>query len=91
MLTPRRRRDGDTGSIARPRTLERVPVATIANSRTLGLVVHDPRWRRGRPRLGVMASIHGDEPLRVETVRRLVEELDADGFRGELALLPSKP
>jgi uncharacterized protein len=35
-----------------------------------------------------MAGIHGDEPLGVETVRRFVDELDADTFRGELALLP---
>ena len=35
-----------------------------------------------------MAGIHGDEPLGVETVRRLAMELDVDSFRGVLALLP---
>jgi uncharacterized protein len=69
--------------------ITRVPVATIANGHTLELFIHTLVGRAGDgPRLGVMAGIHGDEPLGVETVRRFVEELDIESFRGELALLP---
>src|SRR5581483_3481083 len=38
------------------------------------------------PRLGLIAGIHGDEPLGVETVRRFVDELGS--FRGRLVVMP---
>lgn len=69
--------------------ITRVPVATIANGHTLELVIHTIRGGAGDgPRLGLMAGIHGDEPIGVETARRFVEELETDSFRGELAVLP---
>ena len=81
----------DTASIAAAHDIAHVPVATIANGHTLELVIHSIRGGAGEgPTLGVMAGIHGDEPLGVETVRRFVEELDVDSFRGELALLPTR-
>jgi len=40
------------------------------------------------PRLGVIAGIHGDEPLGVEIVRRLLVELDTRTLRGELLAVP---
>lgn len=76
-------------SISAAHDIAHVPVATIANGHTLELVIHSIRGGAGDgPTLGVMAGIHGDEPLGVETVRRLVEVLDVGAFRGELALLP---
>ncbi|HKG43611.1 MAG TPA: succinylglutamate desuccinylase/aspartoacylase family protein [Gaiellaceae bacterium] len=72
-------------------TLEtnRVPVATIANGHALELVTHRIRGgRRDGPRLGLIAGIHGDEPLGVETIRRFVAELDTASFSGELFVLP---
>jgi predicted deacylase len=67
----------------------RVPVATIANGHTLELVTHTIRGGRGEgPTLGLIAGIHGDEPLGVETIRRFVTELDAASFSGTLFVLP---
>jgi uncharacterized protein len=66
-----------------------VPVATIANGHALELVVHTIRGGAGDgPTLGLVAGIHGDEPLGVETLRRFVTELDPDSFAGELVVLP---
>ena len=61
----------DTASIAAAHDIAHVPVATIANGHTLELVIHSIRGAGDGPTLGVMAGIHGDEPLGVETVRRL--------------------
>lgn len=72
-----------------PTEIERVPVATIANGHTLELVIHTITGGSGDgPRLGLMAGIHGDEPIGVETARRFVAELERDSFRGEIAVLP---
>src|SRR4051794_11472753 len=69
--------------------MARVPVATIANGHTLELVTHTIRGGAGDgPRLGLIAGIHGDEPLGVETIRRFVAELDPASFSGSLFVLP---
>ena len=66
-----------------------VPVTTIANGHTLELVVHTIHGGAGKgPTLGLIAGIHGDEPLGVETLRRFVTELDPESFAGELVVLP---
>ena len=59
----------------------------MADGHQLELVVHTIRGGAGDgPTLGLVAGIHGDEPIGVETVRRLVTELD--DFAGELVVLP---
>lgn len=69
--------------------IARVPVATIANGHALELVIHTIRGGAGDgPTLGLIAGIHGDEPLGVETIRRFVTELDPASFAGELVVLP---
>lgn len=69
--------------------ITRFPVVTIANGHELELVVHTIRGGAGDgPTLGLVAGIHGDEPLGVETLRRFVGELDHDSFAGELVVLP---
>ena len=66
-----------------------MPVATIANGHALELVTHRIRGGAGDgPTLGLIAGIHGDEPLGVETIRRFVAELDPASFSGELFVLP---
>jgi predicted deacylase len=68
--------------------ITRVPVAAIANGHILELVVHTIRGGGDGPTLGLVAGIHGDEPLGVETLRRFVAELDPGSFAGELVILP---
>src|SRR5581483_109182 len=59
-----------------------------ANGHHLELPLHRVRGTGDGPRLGVIAGIHGDEPLGVEIVRRLVVELEPGAFRGELLAIP---
>jgi len=67
----------------------RVAVATIANGHGLDLVTHRIRGGAGDgPTLGLIAGIHGDEPLGVETIRRFLAELDPASFSGSLFVLP---
>jgi uncharacterized protein len=71
-----------------PRTFEHVPVATLANGHRLELALHRVRGMDDGPRLGVIAGIHGDEPLGVEIVRRTLVELETEPFRGEVVAVP---
>ena len=63
------------------RELQRYPVATLANGHAFELAVHSVGGGEG-PTVGVVAGTHGDEPLTVETVRRLLLELEALPLRG---------
>lgn len=69
--------------------ISRVPVATIANGHVLELSVHTIEGGRGTgPTLGLIAGIHGDEPLGIETLRRFATELDPSSIAGRLVVLP---
>jgi uncharacterized protein len=70
------------------RELRRVPVATLSNGHDFGLFVHTVQGRGDGPRLGVVAGTHGDEPVTVETVRRLLLELEQLPLRGSVAAIP---
>jgi len=65
-----------------------IPVATLSNGHTLELVVHRLAGGGDGPRLGLIAGIHGDEPLGIEIVRRLLTELEGETFGGEIVALP---
>jgi hypothetical protein len=65
------------------RELRNIPVATLANGHRLELGVHTVRGGEG-PRLGIVAGTHGDEPLTVETVRRLLDEVESLSIRGSV-------
>jgi predicted deacylase len=66
------------------RELQMIPVATLANGHAFELAVHSLRGAEPGPRLGVVAGTHGDEPLTVETVRRLLSEVERLPLRGEV-------
>ena len=69
--------------------IDRVAVAQLANGHQLELVIHRLIGGAGDgPRLGLIGGIHGDEPLGVEMVRRVLNSLEADRFKGEIAALP---
>jgi predicted deacylase len=69
--------------------IERVPVTTLVSGAELGLTIHTFRGTAG-PVVGVSASIHGDEPLGTEVIRRLAAHLAQPGvkLRGTVRLLP---
>ena len=70
------------------RTVTKVPVTTLANGHVLELTMHEVRGREAGPTLGVVAGIHGDEPLGPETVRRLLEQISSESLRGTVLALP---
>jgi uncharacterized protein len=75
-------------SATRGTEITRVPVAAISNGHRLELVVHRLRGTEAGPTLGVIAGIHGDEPLGVETVRQFLGVVSGPAFRGELIAIP---
>jgi predicted deacylase len=70
-------------------TIERVPVATLVSGFELALTIHTYRGGAG-PTVGLSASIHGDEPISTEVLRRLANHLETSGeaVRGTIRLLP---
>ncbi|HET8588272.1 MAG TPA: succinylglutamate desuccinylase/aspartoacylase family protein [Nakamurella sp.] len=62
-------------------TQRHVPVTTLANGHQVTIPVHTITGSDG-PRLGLVSGVHGDEPLAVETVRRVLLELADADLRG---------
>jgi hypothetical protein len=60
----------------------------MSNGHRLELVVHRLVGGRAGPTLGVVAGIHGDEPLGIETVRRLLVSIRDDDFLGTVIAIP---
>lgn len=75
-------------TIALQHELVRTPVATLANGHELEVVQHVLHGGGDGPTLGLIAGIHGDEPLGIEIVRRLLLELEHRSFRGRLIAVP---
>ena len=70
------------------REVRRIPVARLSNGHDFGLFVHTVQGSGDGPRFGVVAGTHGDEPLTVETVRRLLIEVEQLPLRGTVAAIP---
>jgi hypothetical protein len=69
-----------------------IPVYTLANGHEVRLYVHELQGARPGPVLGLVAGIHGDEPLCIEMVRQALESLDLDELSGSvLALAVANP
>ena len=67
---------------------ERASVATLANGHEVYLPVHRFTGKAGGPRLGIVSGIHGDEPLAVETVRRILTGLGDSDLNGSILAVP---
>lgn len=65
-----------------------IPVHTLANGHDLVLHVHEIDAGRPGPTLGIIATIHGDEPLSIEVVRRVLRDVDLDALKGRIRALP---
>lgn len=71
------------------RDMHTVPVTTLGNGHEVALAVHTIRGERPGPRLGLVASIHGDEPLGVETLRRVLDAVAAEpDLAGTITAVP---
>jgi predicted deacylase len=69
-------------------SIERTRLFTLANGHDVELIVHSFTGQGPGPVLGVASTIHGDEPLSIETTRRLCGELALEQFRGTLLVMP---
>jgi len=67
--------------------LRHVPVTTLGNGHELTIPVHTLGQGAG-PRLGLVSGVHGDEPLAVETVRRIVQSLRDQDLNGTVIAIP---
>ncbi len=71
------------------RDLRTVPVTTLANGHNVELFVHTIAGDRPGPRLALTSGVHGDEPLAVETVRRVLDAVAGDeSLRGQVTAVP---
>jgi predicted deacylase len=64
------------------------PVHTLSNGHDVVLYVHEIQGVRPGPTLGIIATIHGDEPLSIEIVRRILAETKAETLKGTIRALP---
>lgn len=70
------------------RQYEEIPVTTLANGQRLTLPMHRINGSQPGPTLGMVALIHGDEPLPNAILRRVVQEVDPNKLKGSLLVLP---
>lgn len=68
-------------------TARHVPVTNLSNGHELTIPVHTIGNGSG-PRLGLVSGVHGDEPLAVETVRRVVKQLESQEVNGTVLAIP---
>src|SRR2546423_2703533 len=66
------------------RRTTQIPVFTLANGHDVVLHVHEVKGSQAGPTVGLIAGVHGDEPLSIEIVRRIVVETDPSTLRGSI-------
>lgn len=69
-------------------TIDRVPVTVLASGFELGLTLHKLDGGRPGPRVGICATIHGDELDGLLIIRELLRAIDASTLHGSVWLLP---
>jgi predicted deacylase len=74
--------------VTNTRTITRVPVARLSNGHQLDVVMHELVGSSAGPTLAIIAGIHGDEPLSIETVRQLLLSLEHDELNGRVVAIP---
>ena len=67
---------------------EQIPVTTLASGYHLTLPIHRITGAEPGPTLGLLALIHGDEPLPNVIMQRVLAELDPAGLRGTVLMMP---
>ena len=68
---------------------EEIPITTLASGYRLALPVHRVTGAQPGPTLGLTAMIHGDEPLPIVIIQRLLKELDPDQLKGTVLMMPA--
>jgi uncharacterized protein len=73
-----------------PRTLyEPIEVTTLTNGQSLMVPLHRLEGGGEGPTIGLVAMLHGDEPLPHEIIRRVLATVSEADLRGEILALPA--
>lgn len=67
---------------------EEIPVTTLASGYRLALPIHRVTGAAPGPTLGLIALIHGDEPLPNVILQRVLHELDPAQLKGTVLIMP---
>ena len=67
---------------------EEIPITTLANGYHLALPLHRVVGARPGPTLGLLALIHGDEPLPNVILQKVLAKLDPAQLSGTVLILP---
>lgn len=67
---------------------EQIPITTLANGYELALPLHRVTGAQPGPTLGLLALIHGDEPLPNVIIRQVLNQLEPDQLKGTVLALP---
>ncbi len=70
------------------RQYEEIPVTTMASGHRVVLPLHRLSGDQPGPTLGLVALIHGDEPLPNAVLRRVLAEVDLARLKGTLLVMP---
>lgn len=68
--------------------IRNIKVCSLLNGYELSLILHEISCNKPGPTLGLSATIHGDEDLPIEILRRLSIELEDIDFKGKIKILP---
>jgi predicted deacylase len=71
-----------------PKRYEEIPVTTLASGYRLALPVHRIEGAESGPTLGMIALIHGDEPLPNVVLREVYAQLDPAALTGNVLIMP---
>ncbi|PDQ35327.1 MAG: hypothetical protein B5766_06945 [Candidatus Lumbricidophila eiseniae] len=70
------------------RTIEYIPVTTMASGHRVELAVHRLTGATAGPTMVMFGGIHGDEANAVESVRRIVEAINVTDLTGMIVAVP---
>jgi predicted deacylase len=77
------------GSVSRGEmTYHELPVVTLTSGRELRLGVHVLNGKRPGPKLTLIGTIHGDEPLAADIFSRILSETNPEELSGSLIVIP---
>lgn len=65
-----------------------LPIAPMLTGGITQLPLHCIRGREPGPTLGVIATVHGDEPQPIRALKNILDELEPSAFRGMLLVVP---
>lgn len=70
------------------KSFHKIVIGNLLGGYELALPVHKFISGQEGPTLGLIATIHGDESIPIEVLRRFAQKIDALDFKGQIVILP---